>query len=201
MATHFKNIVFDLGGVLFARDPRYCTPEMVQLFKFIRTDPMPQFWVEYDRGTLTVEEALAELVRMSGLSYEHCKQCLEESIARQATIAPTERLIRRLKDAGYKLYVLSNMSREFIAFLRRFDVYRCFDGEVVSCEEGTVKPEKRIFDILLERYNLDKSTTLFIDDRRTNIAAARELGINGYKFDAADPETSCRELETVIFGM
>ncbi len=200
MTATLKNIVFDLGGVLFARDPRYCTPDMVRLFQFIRTDPMPEFWIEYDRGTLTVDDALKELVRMSGMPMEHCRRCLEESIARQATIAPTERLIYDLKAAGYRLYVLSNMSREFIAFLRKFDVYRCFEGEVVSCEEGTVKPEKRIFDTLLGRYGLDPAETLFIDDRRTNIAAAREMGITGYKFDAADPDASCRELRGMILG-
>ena len=85
---------------------------------------------------------------------------------------PTERLVGDLKAAGYRLYVLSNMSREFIDFLRRFPVYGLFDGEVVSCEEHTVKPEPRIYEILLERYGLTPSETLFIDDREMNIEAA-----------------------------
>ena len=106
----------------------------------------------------------------------------------------TERLVGDLKAAGYRLYVLSNMSREFIAFLRRFPVYRLFDGEVVSCEEGTVKPEPRIYEILLERYGLDPAETLFIDDRAANIVAAEGLGIAGYLFDHRNPAAACGEL-------
>ena len=81
-------------------------------------------------------------------------------------------MIRDLKRAGYRLYVLSNMSREFIDFLRRTEIYGCFDGEVVSCEEGVVKPEPRIYEILLDRFGLDPAETLFIDDRRSNLEAA-----------------------------
>ena len=69
---------------------------------------------------------------------------MEQAIALQEAIEPTERLIADLKAAGYRLYVLSNMSREFIDFLRTKPVYRHFDGEVVSCEEHVVKPEPRI---------------------------------------------------------
>ncbi|MFQ7503442.1 MAG: HAD-IA family hydrolase [Alistipes finegoldii] len=75
-----------------------------------------------------------------------------------------------------------------------FSVYRLFDGEVVSCEEGTVKPEPRIYEILLERYGLDPAETLFIDDRAANIAAAEGLGIAGYLSTTGIPPphaTSC----------
>jgi len=92
--------------------------------------------------------------------------------------------------------VLSNMSREFIDFLRRFPVYGLFDGEVVSCEEHTVKPEPRIYEILLERYGLTPSETLFIDDREANIEAAAALGIHGFLFDHRDPASACEALRS-----
>ncbi|MFQ8596678.1 MAG: HAD-IA family hydrolase, partial [Alistipes onderdonkii] len=106
-------------------------------------------------------------------------------------VKPTEQLVRDLKAAGYKLYVLSNMSREFIDFLRRFPVYGLFDGEVVSCEEGVVKPEPEIYRRLLGRYGLDPAQTLFIDDRPANIAAAAALGIRGQLFDHSAPAATC----------
>ena len=68
------------------------------------------------------------------------------------------------------------------------------DGEVISCEELTVKPEPRIYELLLERYALDPSESLFIDDRPENIAAAREKGIHGCLFDRNDPQKACNEL-------
>ncbi|WP_346694087.1 HAD family phosphatase [uncultured Alistipes sp.] len=189
-----KNIVFDLGGVLFARDKHKCTPEFIDFFRFIRTDPMPDFWVEYDRGTLTLDQVIDALCALHGCTPEVARAYVREAIDRQEPVRATERLVGELKRAGYRLYVLSNMSREFIDFLRRADVYALFDGEVVSCEEGTVKPEPRIYRILLDRYGLDPAQTLFIDDRAANIAAAREAGIDGFLFDPHDPEASCEAL-------
>lgn len=189
-----KNIVFDLGGVLFARDKHKCTPEFIDFFRFIRTDPMPDFWVEYDRGTLTLDQVVDALCALHGCTPEVARAYLREAIDRQEPVRATERLVGELKRAGYRLYVLSNMSREFIDFLRRADVYALFDGEVVSCEEGTVKPEPRIYRILLDRYGLDPAQTLFIDDRAANIAAAREAGIDGFLFDPHDPEASSEAL-------
>ena len=189
-----KNIVFDLGGVLFARDKHKCSPEFIDFFRFIRTDPMPDFWVEYDRGTLTLDQVVDALCALHGCTPEVARAYVREAIDRQEPVRATERLVGELKRAGYRLYVLSNMSREFIDFLRRADVYALFDGEVVSCEEGTVKPEPRIYRILLDRYGLDPAETLFIDDRAANIAAAREAGIDGFLFDPHDPEASCDAL-------
>ena len=189
-----KNIVFDLGGVLFARDKHKCSPEFIDFFRFIRTDPMPDFWDEYDRGTLTLDQVVDALCALHGCTPEVARAYLREAIDRQEPVRATERLVGELKRAGYRLYVLSNMSREFIDFLRRADVYALFDGEVVSCEECTVKPEPRIYRILLDRYGLDPAQTLFIDDRAANIAAAREAGIDGFRFDPHDPEASCEAL-------
>ncbi len=193
-----KNIVFDLGGVLFARDRNKCTQEFIDFFAFIRSERMPRFWEEYDRGTSTLDEVTDTLCAMHGCPRAECEANLRRSIDLQETVKPTERLVYDLKAAGYKLYVLSNMSREFIDFLRRFPVYELFDGEVVSCEEGTVKPESRIYEILLERYALDPAETLFIDDRSANIETAERLGIRGQLFDSHDPEKTCGELRNIL---
>lgn len=189
-----QNIVFDLGGVLFARDRSKCSQEFIDFFSFVRAEKMPAFWEEYDRGTLSLDEVRDVLCRRNGCGKEKCEEYLRRSILIQETVEPTERLIRDLKAAGYRLYVLSNMSREFIAFLRRFPVYACFDGEVVSCEEGTVKPEPRIYEILLRRYALDPAETLFIDDRPANLEAAARFGIRTQLFDYHDPAATCERL-------
>ena len=193
-----KNIVFDLGGVLFARDRQKCSPEILEFFSFLRAPQMPRFWEEYDRGTSTFDEVVDVLSRLTGRSREVCVGVMHEAIDLQEPVAATERLVGDLKAAGYRLYVLSNMSREFIDYLRRFPVYAQFDGEVVSCEELVVKPERRIYEILLDRYALQPSETLFIDDREANIKAARALGIHGFRFDPRDAEASCEALHRLL---
>lgn len=193
-----KNIVFDLGGVLFARDRNKCSQEFIDFFDFIRSERLPRFWEEYDRGTSAWDEVVDTLCAMHDCPRPKCEEFLRRSIDIQEPVKPTEELIGDLKAAGYRLYVLSNMSREFIDFLRRFPVYRHFDGEVVSCEEHVVKPEPRIYEILLERYGLDPAETLFVDDRPCNIAAAEALGIRGQLFDAHNPEATCRALREML---
>lgn len=193
-----KNIVFDLGGVLFARDKSKCSQDFIDFFSFIRAKEMPEFWVEYDRGTKSLDEVVTILADMHGCDEAKARDYVLRSIDLQETVKATEQLVYDLKKAGYKLYVLSNMSKEFIAFLRRFPVYALFDGEVVSCEEGTVKPEPQIFRILMERYRLNPVETLFIDDREANIQAADKLGIHGYHFNFGDPEASCAKLRDCL---
>ena len=58
-----KNIVFDLGGVLFARDKNKSTQEFHEFFSFIRSERMPLFWEEYDRGASTLGEVTDILAR------------------------------------------------------------------------------------------------------------------------------------------
>jgi len=193
-----KNIVFDLGGVVFARDMKKCTPEFTEFFSFIRTEPMPEFWNEYDRGTYTMDEVVRILAARNGCSEEYCRALVLQSIDMQETIRPTERLIWDLKAAGYGLYVLSNMAREFIAFLRRQPVYAAFDGDIVSCEVHATKPEPEIYRMLLERYALEASQTMFIDDRAANIAAAARQGMATHLFNRSDTERTCGELREML---
>lgn len=193
-----KNIVFDLGRVVFAQDPNKSTEQFKQFFSYVSQSPMPQFWVDYDLGISSLDRVAEELASYRGVEAVYARDMISQAIGKQETIAPTAALIRDLKAAGYKLYVLSNMSREFIDFLRRKEVYSCFDGDVVSCEVGVVKPMPQIYDILVDRFSLVPSETLFIDDRRENVEAAEAKGINAYHFDRNDYEGSCVKLREML---
>ncbi len=194
----FKNIVFDLGGVVVARDPRKVSAEFQEFFSFIYQIPMPRFWEEYDRGTSPLEEVKNYICERNHCSRELCDEYIATAINLQEEIVPTKALIEQLKAAGYRLYVLSNMSPEFIDFIRRLPVYANFDGEVVSCEEKVVKPEPEIFQLLLNRYSLDAAECLFIDDRIDNIEASEREGICGFHFDRKNPQASCDLLRAML---
>ena len=193
-----KNIVFDLGGVVFARDPRKFEPEFIKFFSYIMLPQMPRFWEEYDRGVVTYEQVVDDLANYNNCDRELADKNLRRSILTQEEIAATKALIADLKAAEYKLYVLSNMSLEFIEFLRKTEVYKYFDGEVVSCEEHVVKPDAEIYRRLVARYGLDVSETLFIDDRKENVEMARREGWEGFNFDSRNPEESCVALREIL---
>lgn len=193
-----KNIVFDLGRVVFAQDPAKSTAEFKQFFSYVSLTPIPQFWIDYDLGLSSFDKVAADLASYRGVDVDYARTMIHKAISKQETIAPTEALIGDLKAAGYKLYVLSNMSREFIDFLRQQPVYANFDGEVISCDEGVAKPMPQIYDLLLERFSLDASQTFFIDDRKENVEAAKAKGISTFHFDRNDYEGSCKRLREIL---
>ncbi|MBR6759632.1 MAG: HAD family phosphatase [Alistipes sp.] len=193
-----KNIVFDLGRVVFAHRPEYRSEERKRFFSYVSESPMPQFWVDYDKGVSSLQKVAEDLAAYRNVEVKYAREMIEQSIEWQSTIEPTAELIRDLKAAGYKLYVLSNMSHEFIAYLRQKEVYAYFDGEVVSCEEGVVKPDPAIYRTLIDRYSLDVEQTMFIDDRRENVEVAASFGITPFHFDREDCEKSCKELREML---
>ena len=192
-----KNIVFDLGGVVVARDRHKVSREFADFFAFVCVTPMPEFWVEYDRGTKSRAEVEQIMADIKGCSIERCHEAMAKAIDIQAPIPCAEELILELKERGYRLLVLSNMSSDFIEHIRRFDIYRQFEGDIVSCEEQTVKPEAEIYRRLIDRYALDPAETLFIDDREANLRAAEQFGITTFHF--TEPrEESCERLRELL---
>lgn len=193
-----KNVVFDLGRVVFAQDPNKSSDEFKRFFSYVQQTPMPRFWVDYDLGVSSLDDVVRELSAYRGVEEDYARELILLAISRQETIAPTAALIGDLKRAGYKLYVLSNMSREFIDYLRRQEVYANFEGDVVSCDVGVVKPMPQIYEILLEKFSLDAAETIFIDDRRENVEAAEAKGIATFHFDRTDYEGSCIRLREIL---
>lgn len=92
--------------------------------------------------------------------------------------------ICELKNAGYKVYGLSNWSHETFPMVKdKYEAFSMMDGIVMSGEELIAKPDLRIYKILLERYGLKAEECVFIDDRKENIEAGEQIGIHGILFE------------------
>ena len=194
-----KNIVFDLAGVVFARNEARCPQELMDYFYFINSgEQLPDFWCDYDRGTRSFDNVAQCLAQFRGSDVQTARHMMATAITYQDQVAPTAELIAELKGEGYRLFVLSNMSKEYIDFLRKMPVYQYFDGEVISCEVGLNKPEREIYSLLLDRFSLDPLQTMFIDDRKENVVAAAELGIVPFHFDRKNPEQSCNQIRELL---
>ena len=94
----------------------------------------------------------------------------------------TEKMLARLREAGKKVYLLSNAQRIFTEYeMRSLDLMKFFDGIMISSDYKTKKPDKRFFDILLEKYEIDPKKALFIgNDSRSDIAGAKGVGMDTF---------------------
>jgi putative hydrolase of the HAD superfamily len=113
---------------------------------------------------------------------------------------PNERLIgymRELRDRGYKMAICTNNVREWEQLWRaKLPVDEIFELVVDSAFVGARKPERRIFDITLERLGVDAQSSLLIDDVEINCAAAQELGITAVRFHST--EQAIAEVEAAL---
>lgn len=196
--ANMKNVIFDLGRVVFAQDPAKSSDEFKRFFAYVSQTPMPQFWIDYDLGISSLDKVAADLAQYRGVEVDFARDMISLAISKQETIKPTAALIADLKAAGYKLYVLSNMSREFIDFLRQQPVYSHFDGDVISCEVGVAKPSPAIYDLILERFDIKAEESIFIDDRIENVKAAESKGITTFHFSREDYAGSCEQLRKIL---
>ena len=181
-----KNIVFDFGGVLIDWNPVY-------LYKNVfATEEELNFFLEnvcrYDWNLLQDEgRPLAEATHLLQQKFpEYTKEIAlyydrwEEMLG--GTIDENTQLIKPLKEK-YNLYGLTNWSAETLPLaMQRYDFFQDLKGIIVSGEEKIVKPDKRLYHILLDRYDLLAEESLFIDDNAVNIETARELGFQTMHF-------------------
>ena len=181
------NIVFDLGGVVFRWQPDkiirhvFRDPEVQDLVKaeiFEHAD-----WVELDRGTMTLEQAIDRGTSRTGLPRGKVEQLLHAVPRFLTPIEETIELIRALRASNNRLFILSNMHAASITHLEKeHTIWDLFDGIVISSRIKKVKPETEIYEHLLTEYKLNAADTVFIDDLRENLAAAAKLGIQTIRF-------------------
>ena len=102
-------------------------------------------------------------------------------------LAPIEEnieILKKLKKKGYNLFVLSNFHRPaFEQVQKEWEFFDEFDGGVISCYCHLLKPNQRIYELLLARYGLIPEETLFIDDTKINVEKAEKIGMEGIYLD------------------
>ena len=186
-----RNLVFDMGNVLL----EYRTARMLARFFSGEEDRAlidrelfngPE-WVKADLGECTGEEQfLGVSKRVPQRLHAALQACINGWQADMIPMPQSQRFVAEMKEKGYGLYVLSNASPLFYECFPRFGHIEIFDGMVVSCDYHVLKPDERIYRILLDRYGLVPEESVFIDDNPANAAAASALGIKGIVFTGAE---------------
>ncbi|UPG91924.1 HAD family phosphatase [Luteibacter aegosomaticola] len=181
-------VIFDFGGVIVDWNPRHLYRKLfgddeAGMERFLAEVTTPEWNLRQDAGR-PWKEAVAELtaahpsqVDLITAFHERWDETLKGPIDDSITI------LHDLKQAGHPLYGLTNWSGETFPIARaRYDFFNWFDGIVVSGDEGMIKPDPKLYETLLERYDIDPKRAVFIDDNKANVDAAEALGIHGIHF-------------------
>lgn len=180
-------VVFDIGNILI-----YFAPDnfIETLFPGDREKQEHMLsvvyrgnqWPRLDRGVLTCEEAARELEKEYGGRYEDYLHAFMGWIELKTPLEEGWRTAQRCKQEGKKLYLLSNYPQKGYERLREkfADRFAIFDRAVVSCYLHQMKPEKEIYQTLIDTCGIEPSRTVFVDDRLENVQGAMQMGIHGF---------------------
>lgn len=196
-----KNIVFDIGNVLvdfrlkeFLAEKGFDAPMIKRLLK---ASVMSPYWEQFERADITEEEAMRAFVSLDPEIEEELNKAFS-NIQGMLTIREyAVPWIRSLKEAGFRVYYLSNYSKkaydecqDSLAFMKYTD------GGFLSFQQRMTKPDPQMYTRFLEHFRLVPQESVFIDDTEQNVAVAESMGFRGIVFRSyEDAIKRLKELE------
>jgi putative hydrolase of the HAD superfamily len=178
-----KNVVFDIGNVLLNFEPKeYVRSKVIEekVEEIYESIFKSEEWPMLDRGTITEAAAKENIIKRKIENEEFINAVFQDWYAILSPIESSVDILKKLKENGYKLFYLSNFHLAAFEYVtKNHDFFELFYGGIVSYKEKLLKPEKEIYDKILDTYKLEPSETIFIDDTEENVTAARKHGIHG----------------------
>lgn len=186
-----KTIIFDHGKVLgndanewdttFAnikKETGLTSSEIDEIFM--------KYWSQVKRGQISIEIVFEEIAKNSRKKTTAAK--IENLYSANHYIDEEMiGIVRKLKEKGFKLVILSNESKAAMDMkTRKFRLNELFDKIYCSAIMGVAKPSKEAYLHVLNDLGIRPEETLFIDNLERNITPAEELGIKCILFKSAE---------------
>ena len=185
-----KTVIFDMGMVLvdfrwkeLLKEMGYEGAEAKKIGESVFANPL---WEEFDRGVWEDEKIIAAMKEKTPEVSEAIDKIWQSDNFKN-TCAPfdySEELLKKLHEAGCKIYILSNYGKRLFSLDKEmFTFLNYVDGGIISAKVQQMKPDAAIYETLLSKYDIDPEDAVFFDDRRENCEAARKLGITAVEVD------------------
>ncbi len=196
-----QNVIFDLGNVVLDFHPY---AYFIKVFHeedrtrdICRKVFEGELWNAYDQGLYTKQELREQLCERYPDDVKEIETVLNEWLHILVVRPDTVRLMKLLKQKGYDLYIMSNLSEESYRYLKEQEAFFTWTkGAALSFAEKINKPDPRLYQILTERYHLDNASCVFLDDRIENIETAVRLGMHGIVY--RNHQQVLHELRTLL---
>lgn len=213
-----KNVIFDVDGVLrnLKNSPlleilsEKAKEKISDEFKNMTTsDFYRRFckhsyppYLDYVNGLISETEYIECLNKDFGLDKDFAKEVFEYRCRPDMQIfyEPTFNLAEKLKNDGFKLYILSNMSKPLTDMLRKLMNISLFEDIAFSCEVHHMKPYEDMYEHAISKFNINANESIFIDDRQDNLEPFKKLGGHTFLFRTNDIDGCVKELEIIIKG-
>jgi len=199
-----NTVIFDLGGVLIDWNPLYLYKKIFDHEKdmrFFLDNVCTKEWNENQDAGYPLAQATDDLIRKYpqyqdeiNAYYTRWREMFGDYNAHSVLILEKLHLQKK-----HRLLALTNWSAEtFHPVKDSYPFLNYFEGIVVSGDEKIKKPDYKIYQILLNRYNVNAKESVFIDDALENIEAADDLGFQTIHFvSASQMETELKNIEVL----
>lgn len=178
-----KNVVFDLGGVITKTTP-------LSIFEKLNiSEEDYQMLKKYfdnrrklDIGEQTLEEKFDECNYPIEIVNKYRDVLIKYYELRDFNTDVLD-LIKRLKDDGFKVYILSDNNLGAAKYYRNHSLLSNIDGMMFSAEKGILKRDGALFDLFSKEFNIVPEESYFIDDLMLNVEVANQHGFKGLLFN------------------
>ncbi len=176
-----KNIILDVGGILFDDSLENTNRIFNKDSSIIYRKAYGGNFKKCLLGEMSIEEHLSEL--RNDKDYDNIKYLFDNLKRSLPLMKDNFEYIKTLYKDGYNLYLLTNMDKNTYNYISNIiNLDRYFVGGIYSFKERCKKPDFQIYELIFKKYNLNKSETLFFDDKEKNVLVANELGIRAIVF-------------------
>ena len=180
-----KNIILDVGGILFDDSKRNIEKVLNKNCNFIYKNAYGLGFKQCLLGYKTINEhivSLSNTADFKDISYILNKNNLSITYP---LINENLEYIKQLRIEGYKIYLLTNITKESYDYINSvLNIKRIFNGGIYSYQEHLIKPNPKIYNLLIYRFKLNKKETIFFDDKEKNVIAASKVGIKSVIFNS-----------------
>lgn len=183
--------VFDLHGVVFKKDIAgmiYAASKAPLSIRSLLLLGNPFFWYDFFILFFTRDSA-EEIIRKLAHTYPSLEPYIDITIDtanEQLPIQKTVKIIKKLKQQGFRLLIFSNIGiTTFRRLINKFpDIFTYFDGYQVTEPKNNwlQKPHKEAYKHFINSFDIDAYNIVFIDDKKSNIRTAQSLGMYGIYF-------------------
>ena len=193
-----KNIIFDLGNVLVTFQPHTFLNDLIhdekienQLFEIYF---QRGWWHLYDQGLYSTEDMIQKGIDIYPQYESYIRLMMKKWVEYVIPIPQNIQVLMNVKN-DFDVYILSNIPKDDHMYLEQnYDFMKEVKGAIYSYQEKLIKPDKKIFTLLCEKYTINPRECLFIDDKEENIQSAMELGFHTIHLtNAFDLETKLKE--------